>query len=263
MQAQKQGEKLVKKFGEGKTAEEYVALVAKDFAKTTQQYYLWCLGSAVKDPVVAQSLKDASWRLKKGLEAEAKKQEKTEEQEENWLEWEKMEAARKAAKKLEGKKGHWMHLIMCLYTEIPPLRLDWADVEVTEKAPTDPKQNWMSLKKATLYLVDYKTAKTHGAQEIAIPPSLLSTLKASLTEHPRKYVLSSLTDADAPLNEAQLSQMIRAAFEETTGRSVTLQLLRRIWASHSLKGAPSIKQMEEDAKALQHSVAVHHVYRKL
>ena len=259
-QIQKTGEKLLAKIGDLKTAEEYVEALKKEkYAPRTIQFYTWTLAAVVKDSALSAKLKEMSWTLKMQLEETENDQKKTPEQEENWVEWEKMGAVRAALAKGKSKREHWRHLVVCLYTLMPPLRLDWADV-VLSQTPT--KTNYLNLEGKMLVLNQYKTVKTHGPQTIRLPDELCSVLRASLEKYPRKYVVSALS-ADEPINSALLSTLVKEAFEEATGRSVTLQLLRRIYASHSLKDAPSIRQMEADAKALGHSVATHHKYRKI
>ena len=262
---QQVGSRLVTKFGDSQDAAVWVERL-KGYATGTRQVYLYSLYDYYKSQgKEIPGLKEQSVTLKAGLLTEAKKQEKTPKQKENWLEWKDVLRVRVELKKEQDTYGQHLHyLILCLYTMIPPLRLDWATgiIHNTE-APVPAEGNVLDLKNNCFHLRNYKTARTHGALTLPIPEDLQIVLKDSLTRFPRKAVLGQARNMDLPINAANLSQHLLNIFQKKAGRRISVQILRRSFVSHQMAGEPSLAEQERRATALGHTFAVHQLYRKL
>jgi len=71
-------------------------------------------------------------------------------------------------------KDRQKRLIIRLYTEMPPLRLDWADVQFS--CIDIPNENWLDTKNGKLYLRKHKTVRKVGTMEIDIPDSIMEDI---------------------------------------------------------------------------------------
>lgn len=97
-------------------------------------------------------------------------------------------------------RGGQDHLLMSMYTRVPPLRCDLDRVRLyTEgRTPTQDQQrespNYLLIDAAkmtmTLVLGEFKTKKEHTPEyRHTLPPNLTATIRASLELEPREYLL--------------------------------------------------------------------------
>ena len=92
------------------------------------------------------------------------------------------------------KDGDDMKLLLMLYTEIPPLRSDYADVRIFQKEDNIPETQKKNEKTENymvgdiFHLVNYKTAKKYGPKQIKFTKKIMTQLDISLKNKPRNYL---------------------------------------------------------------------------
>jgi integrase len=160
----------------------------------------------------------------------------------------------KAAKTAE--KGSIDELLVSLYTLQEPQRLDYANCKIVSEEPEDPKGNYLVMDATPHFLfTEYKTARRYGNKTKIIPKNLLTIIK--------KYLKANPTDILFPMHETNLSKLIGDTFQKLTGKRVTANILRHSFISHHKKNDKTIKQKEVLAAALDHSVGMSDIYRKV
>jgi RNase H-fold protein (predicted Holliday junction resolvase) len=204
-----------------------------------------------------------------------KKQTLTPQQDKNWT---TMEALKEATNKLGSKAKMVLlnsnksskdmfiyqdYVVATLYTELPPLRLDYADMVVVEEA------DYLDLEDDRNYLVvynrqnpnkddqyefilnKYKTSTTYGKKILPVPKKVETIITKWLKLNQSGYFL--INNKNLPLSHNSLSKLINKVFT-STGKKVGASLIRHIYLSDRYDA--NQEQMITDANDLLHSVAV-------
>jgi integrase len=181
---------------------------------------------------------------------EIKKQEKSPAQEENWATEEDIlklwNESKKEATALYKKENLTMNdlqqiqsfIILSLLGGmfIPPRRAkDMTDFKI--KSIDKNADNF--IEKATLVFNSYKTSKTYGRQEVAVPKPLMAILKKWIKVNPTDYLLFD-TNSN-PLTSVKLNQRINRIFD---GRKIAINALRHSYLT------TKYKKHSEESKAL-------------
>jgi len=203
--------------------------------------------------------------------------EKSEKQEENWMELSELKKGLKLYKKeikdREIKDKEKLskrdldllkkYLVVALYTLQPPVRLNYANMEIINSAKDiKPKQNYLLIKgrnKKTLVFQEYKTAKTNGRVDKVVPKELNSILNFYLKYNKSKHLLND--SKGEPIGANALGKFISKAFD-FTGKKVTLNLLRHVYISSKID-LDAIKAQKELAKDMMHSESTQESYAKV
>jgi hypothetical protein len=161
----------------------------------------------------------------------------------------------KAAKQME--PGSEDHLIVSLYTLLPPLRNDFAKMKVVSELPENPSGNYLVLspKTSQIVLTEFKTARKYGTQTIDVPAKLNVIIKKYLKNHP--------TDVLFNATESHISNKIGNVFEKLLGKRTTINILRHSYISYMKRNEPTLKKKEALAKSMMHSISMDEVYRKV
>jgi hypothetical protein len=272
-----------KKFNNLAWAKKYevVQAIIDTYAPSTQSSQYGILASVLSlfadKPTYKKAYKH--WR-EKSIEAhKAASQkdvhEKSEKQEENWLNWEEVEKKKSGLKEevspfISTKKlseGQFdtllQYVVLSLYTDVAPRRnQDYLDMYVIKRLPKEyPKdKNYYDLHSKQFVFNKYKTSKTYGEQRIAVPDELQSVLATLIKFHPHKSQkeFKLLVKADgSPLNTVNsITRILNRIFDRAVGSS----MLRHIYLSSRFGG--STKEMNETADAMAHSRAVQNTYIK-
>lgn len=193
-------------------------------------------------------------------------EEKSKKEEENWLTWEDVVKKRDELRKASEETSNWttlLHsLLLSLYTEIPPRRnQDYLLMRVVKKAPTETDANYLVIEKGKpkrFVFHKYKTAKTHGAQTIEIPPALASVLSTYLKHHPKRKDESFpllVSEDGTPLTAVNaITRILNRIF----GKKVGSSMLRHIYLSSKY----DIDAMKKDATEMAHSLSQQKEYMK-
>lgn len=144
-------------------------------------------------------------------------------------------------------------LIACCYFYIPPIRVDLGDIHIWKKKTKLPKDklNYM-IKKDGLWvfvLREYKTYAKYGEAEVKTTKDLTELIDETLTEYPRKYLLTSVLDIRKPLGVSGLQKSITNIF------GIGISTIRKIYGSHFYKlwGGRKSRMLELGKKMLHSS----------
>ena len=186
---------------------------------------------------------------------------KTDTQEKNWLNWkEVLEIAnkhinevayfkdKKAIQNNKQKKMLDYALISSLYTYIPPVRLDFNNMNVyKDKSENDlpTNENYILMNKKQKMLIvlnSYKTEGKYGKKEIIVPPKLKKMIKLYLKFNEK--ILDGVT-------ENNLGKMIKKVFVKDD-KALSLNMLRHIYISSKVN-TKVINKNKKIADGMMHS----------
>ena len=157
------------------------------------------------------------------------------------------------------KRMYWRWFALCLYTLQPPLRSEWGEMPVVSReTKLFESRNYLLLSPRGAFIVigKDKVSKSMGEGRIPVSPELLTVLKASLRQYPRKYVLPKLLKNEYDPEQALGQAAVRRLIVEAVGGGVTrpLQRLRAAYSSHALASNLSLNSLKAIAKAQRHSL---------
>jgi len=150
-------------------------------------------------------------------------------------------------------------LLLGFYTELPPLRLDYANLQIfIDSVPEGTKTNYVVLKDKDSYVTinEYKTAKKHGPITNVLPKSLEERLRLYVAGHPDDLILF-------PGTEHALGERLIRLFKKYCGRAIGSSVLRHSYISDFLSRAPSYRQCEELSHKMGHTVQLQTYYRRI
>jgi hypothetical protein len=202
---------------------------------------------------------------------EADTSEKTVKEKDNWIDWKEVQEKHKGladeTAKFVGQKNitpeqfsvllHY--LVLSLYTEVQPRRnQDYLDMYVVKKWKEDlPKdKNYLDLATHQFIFNKYKTQKTYGEQKIAIPEELMRVVQLYIKHHPlvkgnktktTEYRFLVFPDGTPLTAVNAITRILNRIF----GKKIGSSMLRHIFLSSKY----DIKEMENDAEAMGHSVS--------
>lgn len=144
----------------------------------------------------------------------------------------------------------YAHLLLCMYTEIPPQRAEFCDVRiVTNDTKVGNVYVKGSLGDDKIILRNYKTAKTYGKKEIPIPPALSQTVRRSLRLLPRDFLFADMNNS-GPTSRSVLKERMARIFP---GRRLGCNIVRKVTKTEfSRRGEPGASDL---AKGMGHSLA--------
>lgn len=211
------------------------------------------------------------------------KQEKTEKEENNWVEYndivayiKKEEPIAIKAFKSNQNKDRFLKLqemlIMRLYTDIPPRRLDYQNMEVVSY------ENYIKMTNEeirTQNLWVYYKHKSKGSFfsfGVALPktqayikendnavvwecPKQIQKLIYLLRTHKREKALLYNSKLK-PINKSSLSKLISKAFKTAFNKNVGSSLLRKIYDSNKYKNDVPLEERIKIARMMNHSIMV-------
>jgi hypothetical protein len=160
------------------------------------------------------------------------------------------------------------YLVINLYYLIPPVRNDYIGCEVHNTTPDTQNmtKNYIILDINILILNRYKTRSTYGTGNIIhLPIELVDIIKKWMEIRIKVYpelVGNSellLTKDLQPMGQVNLTQFLNRIFQ----KKVSSTILRKSYLSEKYPVSHTINEMQKDASAMQHSIAVQQsTYRK-
>jgi len=190
-------------------------------------------------------------------------QELSETEKAKYLEWPQiMEVLEKIRLAVDDVQSFQDYLIICLYTLMPPVRLDFAEMRIVDQEPAEHGANYLVLSDKPYFLfTDYKTYKYYGAQRTTLPLPLLDVIQEWRSMVDDEYLL--LGSNGLPMKEWELGQTIIKVFEKHSGKSVGVSILRHSYISWVRKAELSFKASQELAQSMGHSQSMSALYRKI
>jgi hypothetical protein len=169
-----------------------------------------------------------------------------------------------------GKKelGNFEHLLLCMYTLIPPRRQqDYFKVHLLKDKHTvsdDEKDKYpayvdFTSKPPMLVVNMYKTAKTKKSWKKELPENLLKVLKASIKLTPRDFLFTQADNMPFKDNNAFQKSSNRQLKKIFDNPLVTINSLRHSYRTFK-NGKASLNEMKADAYDMGHSLETHLKY---
>ena len=188
------------------------------------------------------------------LREAATKQEKTPKEEALWMPWPEIQAV--GLKVLTDPTfGIEERLLMGLYTQTPPARLDYCDVLVVSYPVTDLSGCVIELGANVVHIVEHKTTKSVGTITHALPPCLVTVLYQFLGTETSKVLFKGLTPN-------ALGKRVQTLFKTHTGKSLHVNILRHSYITELYKGEKFLSERMEAAAAMGHNVGTEELYRR-
>lgn len=256
------------------SAGDVMSFINKYLANKSKSYRETLLGVLFKitaNPIYQIEMK----KILKERDTEQKEQKKTETQAENWLTYDEVQAVVEDYKKRTkalitiGQKQQLdpqqlqavqEYIILALTTGayIPPRRsTDWTEFYLrnvdTRKSAT---KTYNYAKGNKLYFNVYKTAGTYGDQTVEMPNALKLLLNKWKKINPHDTLLIQ-TDG-SKMSNVRLTQILNKIFQ----KNVSTSMLRHIYLTHHMGHLPKIREMEELAEQMGHSVGMQAKYIK-
>jgi hypothetical protein len=163
-------------------------------------------------------------------------------------------------------------LIFALYTLIPPRRLEYASVIITDNKDIDSLNNANYLiidtkntKNTTFVFHEYKTKKTFDKQVLSeLPENLITIIYAYLTFNKKevgdKLFLNSL---GRPLKNNSFGDRITKLFTKVYKTHITLRYIRMSYSTYMNSLGLTNNQIKKRADIMAHSVKTNSRYKKV
>ena len=140
------------------------------------------------------------------------------------------------------------YILLCLSSGVymePRRSLDWTEMKVKNK---DDALNFYDSKTGTFIFNKYKTAKVYNQQTEKVPIELKKILDKWCKYNPNDFMLFNTKGGKLT------SPNIATRLNEIFGKNISTSALRHIYISDKFKNMPSLKELQETASALGHSV---------
>jgi len=127
---------------------------------------------------------------------------------------------------------------------------------------TGEKKNTLDLKKGVILLNDYKTSKNYGEQIVSLPKKLVECFKTYVREYnikPGQPVFQS-SGGSMVTNP---SLLLKQAFKRAGMKNVTVNYLRHARIGEMYESNTSVKEKEDLAKEMNHSVQTQSFYNRI
>ena len=252
------------------------------YKENTKRGYLISIVSALSLDKKRQKLYDEYYRLmmdkNKELKSVESLNEKTPQQEANWITWEEVKTAMNALEeKVKGFTGKEINehqyntllqtVVLALYYYKAPRRNEYQKmciVKTDSGLPID--TNYLTTDNSQFVFNAYKTAKKEGQLKEDIPPELMRIIQVYMKYHPllkgKKVLKTSCIPFLVYYNGSPLSQVnaITRILNKTFGKKVGSSMLRHIYLSS--KYGKVLEDMKEDSSAMSHSLGTQKTYIK-
>ena len=234
------------------------ASASKSGSIDTQNSYvnaiLWHLRKEFPTADVSAYVEESK-RLQLLRQEKAKKQTLPAGKMENLLTWPEVLALKEKAKSDLVDEDYLLYL---LYTEMPPLRADFANLRIYTRDSAKLTGNYLLTgnKRYRLVLNEFKTAKTFGKQVLELPEAVVAHLRVMWAKEPE----SKVPDAILEMTENALSKRVSSLFEKLSGKSMSINLLRHSYIKQFLSVPRTIVEKEAVAKRMLHSKVLQEQY---
>jgi hypothetical protein len=192
-------------------------------------------------------------------------QKMTEKQKENWMDYNEIKQIEKALfdevkgdlnskKPLDdyhrNKLNRWMACAVSSGVYFAPRRSEWIHLkleDVDEKA-----DNYIDMKNKEFIFNQYKTAKTYGKEALKFSVEFGVLLKKYLTKvSGQKYLIEyAKNHTPKPLTASAYTLLLN----EIYNKKISVSMLRHIYLTNLYKNIPALKQMEDTASDMGHSL---------
>jgi hypothetical protein len=211
-------------------------MILKNYTNYTSVYtILTTLAAIVRDAEKIEAYKGYSHIiniLKPKYDEIRSSHKATQRQKDNFIDWDTILKIRDTFKNSTDLFNYQKYVVLALYTEIEPLRLDYAQLKLLPKS--EPSGNFLTVTKYgfKINIDNHKTESSSGTLVINIPEytlmyNILVSFFKMKPETQSDYLLYTVTGK--PMDPADLGNFIRDIFIETAGKSVGVNLIRHAY----------------------------------
>lgn len=208
--------------------------------------------------------------IRKALTEQANTHKKSEKEKAYWMSWEDViEKREELASEITEDESHKTmldHVVLSLYTYIPPRRNEYVYMWVVDSMEdaTDNTRNYFVMNEDKFVFNQYKTKRYLGQQTVDIPDELSVILQNWLeTKHPTYEKGTSVRllvkEDGKPIPEANgITRILNGIFKP---KKISSTALRHIYVSD--KYGPVIEEKKKDADTMAHSTSQQSNYIKI
>jgi hypothetical protein len=149
-------------------------------------------------------------------------------------------------------------LLLQFYTYMPPVRADYANLEIVKRKVDKPTGNYIQIMKSgsVVRINEHKTAKTYGAIIKEVPDQLAKKLYQYTIINPSLKVLF-------PMTENALGKRVQKLYKNQTGKEIGITSLRHSYISFRRQNDISLSEKTILAKEMGNSLGEQELYRKI
>ena len=200
----------------------------------------------------------------KEVEAIVGSNELSETQQKDYLPWTEI---LKAEAKITDKRDKMLY---SLYSKIPPRRLEYRTLLLTQGQPKTTEGNYLVMKQGIpeqIILNNYKTAHLYRQYVIDLSKheSLQKSIKAYIKSagiYSGDYLFRKKADNE-PVAQSYFTRMLQTILKKYTGKKIGVNLLRHSFITHTRKGKLTLNQKRDIARAMAHSTGMADQYEKI
>jgi len=275
--------KIVENCGENYKPEQALEYIKKNYPNvSTQNGYFaalryFAIDDDGDDSYYARQYTEYAKAIRADKERKEKSQKLPEARVKKMLTWPELQQAYHKAKELceQGKLEFDKFLLVALYTQINPIRADWAEMKYIKDASeieagknyclfgttelnTTPSECKSRVKEipGRFILQEYKSSKKYGRVDIEIPRHLDAILRKHWNGGGfggNNYVYKGTSNS--------LCHAVSRVFEQVTGKATTISLIRHARVDDFYKTDHTIGEKEDLARSMLHSSVVGERYR--
>jgi integrase len=225
----------------------------QDYSVATRRSYInACIHKHKDDEKTREALNKILKPLSETLKSDAHLQKASEKQKENFVPWDEIKKKGSMAMKNEALPLE-DRIMIGLYTELPPVRLDYTKMTLKDKLPKESKLNFFvcNSKEHKVVINEYKEAHIHGSIINDIPAPLCALVNSYFNEN----------DILFDMSPNQFGRKLKKVFTALLGKPTTATSLRHSFITYMFKDAPTLLESQELAKSMGHAVSTQALYR--
>lgn len=161
-------------------------------------------------------------------------------------------------------------MLYSLYTEIPPRRLEYRTLILTDQKQKSTENNYLVISKGipiTIELNHYKTARLYKQYNIDLREhKALQDAIHNYTKHRGLYAgdyLFRKIAENQPVAQSYFTKMLQTMFKKYTNNKLSVGLLRHSFITHTRKQKLTLNQKKQIARAMAHTVGMADQYEKI
>lgn len=153
-------------------------------------------------------------------------------QKRNWMKWDDIIKIREELRDgIKNAFDYKKYLIVCLYTYIPPIRLDFADMKVikNDKQARNKDTNYIVFagpETSKFIINNYKTRKFYGKVEIPIPVKLFDIIRVWFARFNKNMKFLLIARKNKPMHRNNLQMTLARIFLKFKHKRVTPNMFR-------------------------------------
>ena len=278
--------------------DDVIRLIEKGYKISSIKGYYIAIYSLIKDSDFEKDVKKVYYNkmieFRDKTNNEIKENKKTTKQSDNWLSWKEVQSLPDLIKEtMDGlgdlttkrkKKRYFtlymQYMVAVLYTRLPPIRLNYHKVKITEDDNFDEDDNkfypynYILVKNGSiaLFLNDYKNISKMGKMKLDYPKEVTDVVIKWVqylkdNNHRHDYLIFSTKGENKLFSANAFGQYLNRIFKEYLKKDITVNTLRHIYETEFITSRnynkKNLKEKEKIHSKLLHSFSIAQEYVKL